>query len=188
MEKRMYGLVNYQLTGIQMGIQFLHGVVEYSRLISNLGLTDELERYNEWADNDKTVILLNGGTTNNRIVNGQYVGTLNQHKESLDKNGITNVSFSEIDLGDQMTSVVFIVDERVFNKKNYPDFEDWIIENYGDLLISNSGNYKSSYQAAKSMRLSKSEEDKKVYQIWVEFVGGEKNVFLRDFLKNFRLA
>ena len=29
LELRMYGLVNYQLTGIQKGIQFLHAVVEY---------------------------------------------------------------------------------------------------------------------------------------------------------------
>ena len=32
LELRMYGLVNYQLTGIQQGIQFLHGVVEYGQM------------------------------------------------------------------------------------------------------------------------------------------------------------
>ena len=31
-------------------------------------------------------------------------------------------------------------------------------------------------------------EDKKVYLSWIKLVGGEKNVFLRDFLKNFKLA
>ena len=30
LELRMYGFVNYQLTGIQMGIQFSHALVEYS--------------------------------------------------------------------------------------------------------------------------------------------------------------
>ena len=30
--------------------------------------------------------------------------------------------------------------------------------------------------------LTGSENDKKLYSEWVDFVGGEKNVFLRDFL------
>jgi hypothetical protein len=37
LELRMYGLVNYQLTGIQKGIQFLHGVVEYSQSANRVG-------------------------------------------------------------------------------------------------------------------------------------------------------
>ena len=43
-------------------------------------------------------------------------------KETLDKIGIYNIGFNETDLGDQLTSVVFIVDERVFNKDKYPNF------------------------------------------------------------------
>ena len=33
--------------------------------------------------------------------------------------------FKEPDLGDQLTAVVFIVDERVFNEKKYPKPEDF---------------------------------------------------------------
>ena len=87
-------------------------------------------------------------------------------------------------MGDQLTAVVFIVDERVFNRKNYPDFEDWVIDKYGDLIISNG----NSYQMVKRIKESTSKKDQKVYQEWIKLVGGEKNVFLRDFLKNFRLA
>lgn len=191
MEKRMYGLVNYQLTGIQKGIQFLHGVIEYSQLMNRLG-GDNLTNYNEWVDNYKTVILLNGGTTNSRLIDGEYFGTLNQYRETLNKNGILNSSFNEPDLGDQLTSVVFIVDERVFNKKDYPDFEDWVILNYGDLLRPDPSNYKTfgkgSYELARMIKDSDVASDKKVYQEWVDLVGGNENVFLRDFLKNFRLA
>lgn len=192
MEKRMYGLTNYQLTGIQKGIQFLHGVVEYSQLVNKIG-GEELDIYNDWANNHKTVILLNGGTTNyNTNDKGLPIGTLNNHVINLSNNKIRFATFNESDLGDQLTAIVFIVDERVFNKKDYPNFEDWVIENYGDLLKPDPNNYKTfgkgSYELAKMIKDSEAPGDKKVYQEWVKLVGGEKNVFLRDFLKNFRLA
>jgi hypothetical protein len=38
------------------------------------------------------------------------------------------------------------------------------------------------------IKKSTNKEDQKAYKEWVNLVGGEKNVFLRDFLKNFRLA
>lgn len=181
LELRIYGLVNYQLTGIQKGIQFLHAVSDYGQLVKKLK-GEELKKYDDWADNWKTVILLNGGTTNNRIVDDAYFGTMNGYKEDLDKNGIVNVSFNEPDLGDQMTSIAFIVDERVFNKKKYPDFEDWVIDKYGDRI--NSDVYETSSSIAQKIKSS----DKKIYKKWVNFVGGSENVFLRDFLKNLRLA
>jgi hypothetical protein len=186
LELRMYGLVNYQLTGIQKGIQFLHGVVEYSQMANRI-VGETLSIYNEWADNWKTVILLNGGTTNNRITDDGFpFGSLNQHVITLDENKVDFATFNEPDLGDQLTAVVFIVDERVFNRKKYPDFEDWVVLNYGDLIRENN----TSYKLAKRIKESNSKKDKKVYQSWVNLVGGEKNVFLRDFLnpKNFKLA
>jgi hypothetical protein len=36
--------------------------------------------------------------------------------------------------------------------------------------------------------LTGNEAEKKLYSDWVDFVGGEKNVFLRDYLKNANLA
>jgi hypothetical protein len=186
LELRMYGLTNYQLTGIQKGIQFLHGVVEYSQMVNRVG-GEVLDIYNDWANNHKTVILLNGGTTNNRITDDGFpFGSLNQHVITLDENKVDFATFNEPDLGDQLTAVVFIVDERVFNRKKYPDFEDWVVLNYGDLIRENN----TSYKLAKRIKESNSKKDKKVYQSWVNLVGGEKNVFLRDFLnpKNFKLA
>jgi hypothetical protein len=186
MELRMYGLTNYQLTGIQKGIQFLHGVVEYSQMVNRVG-GELLDIYNDWANNHKTVILLNGGTTNHRTTeDGLPFGLLNQHVLKLDEMKIDFATFHEPDLGDQLTAVVFIVDERVFNRKKYPDFEDWVMENYGDLIRSD--HYTTSYYLANKIKTSESKSDKKVYEEWIKFVGGEKNVFLRDFLKNFKLA
>jgi len=190
LELRMYGLVPYNISPIQQGIQFGHAVVEYGQMVKlpqamNKMSIDAPFIYDSWASNWKTFIILNGGTTNHRNDDeGLPFGTLNQHVLKLDEMNIDFATFNEPDLGDQLTAVVFIVDERVFNKKKYPDFEDWVIENYGDLITGDG----SAYQVARRIKESKSKEDQKVYLSWVKIVGGEKNVFLRDFLKNFKLA
>lgn len=129
LEYRMYGLVPYNISPIQQGIQFGHAVVEYGR-------KKRLVRgYKQWASKDKTFIILNGGTTNKNfsIDDGLPFGTLNKHLLTLIGNGIHVADFYEPDLGDQLTAIVFLVDERVFNKEKYPDdngldlFEDWTI-------------------------------------------------------------
>jgi hypothetical protein len=79
LELRMYGLVPYNISPIQQGIQFGHAVVEYSQKIQSFksGILSKTEtyrnisnQYDEWADNWKTFIILNGGTTNNKIKDG----------------------------------------------------------------------------------------------------------------------
>ncbi len=117
LELRMYGLVPYQLTGIQQAIQFGHAVVEY-------GLTfGDTEQYLDWAKNWKTFIVLNGGTTNTNLSteDGLPFGTLNRHLMTLDELNVRYEKFYEPDLGDQLTAIVFVVDERIFNKTKYPE-------------------------------------------------------------------
>lgn len=198
LELRMYGLVPYNISPIQQAIQFGHAVVEYGQKVKLPQSKSKMELnsgcvYDDWADNWKTFIILNGGTTNHRNNDdGLPFGSLNNHVLTLNENKIDFATFNEPDLGDQLTAVVFIVDERVFNRKKYPDFEDWVIENYGDLLKPDPNNYKTfgkrSYELARMIKNSDSPTDKKVYEEWVKIVGGDKNVFLRDFLKNFKLA
>jgi hypothetical protein len=190
LELRMYGLVPYNISPIQQAIQFGHAVVEYGQKMKYLGEHNQSLniQYNDWADNWKTFIILNGGTTNHKtsLEDGLPFGSLNNNLLALMNNGIDFAQFNEPDLGDQLTAVVFIVDERVFNRKKYPDFEDWVIENYGELIRSD--HYTTSYMLAQRIKNSESKSDQKVYQSWIKFIGGEKNVFLRDFLKNFKLA
>lgn len=178
LELRMYGLVPYNISPIQQGIQFGHAVVSYGQRFKG-------EEYDDWADNYKTFIILNGGTTNERLSfeGGKLrpVGTLNQHLETLIENNIKFSAFSEPDLGDQLTAIVFIVDERVFNHKDYPDFEDWVSTNIDSLEIEDISTY---HDVIHDMKESKSA----IYLSWVDFVGGEKNVFLRDFLRGFKKA
>lgn len=191
LELRMYGIVPYNISPIQQAIQFGHAVVEYGQNVKSYDVINniELKKYNDWADCWKTFIILNGGFSNHSInryhqTDEPFIGTMESNLITLEQNGIEIATFYEPDLNDLLSAVVFIVDERVFNKKKYPDFEDWVIENYGDLITGNG----SSYQIARRIKESNSKEDQKVYQSWVKIVGGEKNVFLRDFLKNFKLA
>lgn len=209
LELRMYGLVPYNISEIQKGIQFGHAVVEYGQIAKTkskmpdymqddyLQISNLVRDYDNWANNWKTFIILNGGTSNhsqNRYhqFEDEFTGTMESNLECLKEAGIITAEFYEPDLNDMLSAIVFIVDERVFNKKDYPDFEDWVIENYGDLLKVDPDNYKTigknTYQLAKMIKDSENPRDKKVYNKWVDLVGGEKNVFLRDFLKNFRLA
>jgi hypothetical protein len=174
-ELRMMGLVPYNISPIQQAIQFGHAVVEYG--LENF----QSEEYQDWAKNWKTFIILNGGTTNDRMVtyfydNGkdplqEYQGSLNRHHGELLKNNISIASFREPDLGDQLTAVVFIVDERVFNRKLYPDYETVVAE----YTRAGGGDHVPTYDSwLESFSSSEAERN--------------KILFLREFLKNFRLA
>jgi hypothetical protein len=171
LEYRMYGLVPYNLSPIQQGIQFGHAVVEYQQ--NTLGLEPMQKIYNKWAKEDKTFIILNGGTTNR---NSERLGTLNKHLKQITEMGVKVGIFFEPDLGDQLTAFVFLVDERVFNKELYPDFVGtpytWPIH-----VKPNEKEYAKWEEA-----------NNKNYAAWVERVGGEKNVFLREYLRPLKLA
>jgi hypothetical protein len=163
-ELRMFGMVPYNISPIQQGIQFGHAVVEYGQFVKKLYEKDKSSKivsslykdWEDWADNYKTFIILNGGTTNNKIIDGQYFGSLNRHKEYLDKLGIFNVGFWEPDLGDQLTSFVFLVDERAFNKEKYPE--------------------------------PSKEDPQEVWDNFIKSIGGEEMWEFRKFLREFRLA
>lgn len=188
LELRMYGLVPYNISPIQQGIQFGHAVVEYGQMAKQLKSKKEdiQKQYDTWAQDWKTFIILNGGTTNNKInkEDGLPFGSLNNHLLRLSEARIDYSIFSEPDLGDQLTAIVFIVDERVFNRKKYPDFEDWLLENYSDYIAIPGTIDKIS----KKIKKSSEQSDQKVYKKWLKMIGGEKNEFLRNFLKDFRLA
>lgn len=156
LEYRMYGLVPYNLSPIQQGIQFGHAVVEYGQNVKGMGKMEDI--YNKWANEDKTFIILNGGTTN---INPDKLGSLNKHVDTLMENGVAVATFYEPDLGDQLTAIVFLVDERVFNRDLYPDYVEPLLP----------------------LGVNK-------YEDWVKTIGNAKNFFLREFLspKNFRLA
>ena len=132
LELRMYGLVPYNISPIQQGIQFGHAVVEYGLEYHSSPI------YQDWAKNWKTFIILNGTTTN---LNPDRLGGLNRHLQNLRDAGVYVSTFHEPDLGDQLTAFVFIVDERVFNREKYPDYNG----NDPDFLDTSLADEKSDY-------------------------------------------
>ena len=158
----MYGLVPYNLSPIQQGIQYGHAVVEYAEV--NFAQSD----YRMWAKHDKTFIILNGGTTNSRRFDGDYLGSLNRHKADLANAGIKIADFHEPDLGDQLTAVVFLVDDRVFDREAWPDYN-------GTFYADGKTPERTEFWEWK-MKFAETEAE------------ADKIVWLRTWLRNFRLA
>lgn len=157
LEYRMYGLVPYNLSPIQKGIQFGHAVVEYGQNVKGIPPLEAI--YDKFARKDKTFIILDGGTTNENV---DRLGSIQKHAQVLRDNSILFSEFREPDLNDTLTAIVFLVDERVFNRNLYPDF-------------------------IKDENVSSAKSEKQ-YKEWLEKIGNEKNAFLREFLNQFKLA
>lgn len=171
LELRMYGLVPYNISPIQQAIQYGHALQEYNNdIFDSIGgaISNETKRemykFEQWRLEDKTFIILNGGTTNKNL---DHLGSLNEHRLTLREYGINIADFYEPDLGDQLTAVVFLVDERVFNKKKYPDY-DGLFHGDGTPLATDYNEWKLQFGT---------------YQPDIE-----KIIFLREFLSNFKLA
>ena len=182
LELRMYGFVPYNISEIQKGIQFGHAVVEYALENFNVG------QYLDWAKYWKTFIILNGGTSNHSMNRyhhdeNEYQGSMEDTLEVLMLNEVNLATFYEPDLNDMLSAIVFIIDERVFNRKDYPDFGDWVMINHFSYLQDNMMNSNKIEKMRKEgYFLNGSDKERKLYSDWVDFVGGEKNAFLRDFL------
>jgi hypothetical protein len=174
---RMYGLVPYNLSPIQQGIQYGHALQEYnnwmfylSDVIKNGVWETEEEaikainiynNFKQWSKEDKTFILLNGGTTNKDIDSGFY-GTMNQHLDWLEENDIAYETFYEPDLGNQLTAIVFLVEEQIWGT---PSWEEYCKINLED------------------------SEDYQFYRrLWTKLVGGDKNALFKEWLSQFKLA
>lgn len=180
LEKRMYFFVPYNLSPIQQAIQAGHAAEQFAYY------NRDNSEYNDYVENWKTWIILNGGTTNKRRdFDGVSQGTLNQIADSLSDNDINFQWFEEPDLNDALTAVCFLVDERVFNYEDYPDFHKWIMDQ--DIVIEEEK--LNSYISVEGMP---PEELKRLfpgmYPLWVSEMGGNKNVFLRELLRDKRLA
>ncbi len=178
-ELRMYFLVMYNLSPIQQGIQCLHAVVEY---FLKYWKTKE---FWSWARKHKTVILLNGGTSNDGIksIYGELKnkGSMENHLETLKQNKIKCAAFKEPDLNGAMSSIAFLVDERVFNKKDYPDID---LSSFNKSEKSYITKEEEIYYASRETFEDGIEKFKNDFAKKV----GKDVFFLKEFLKQFRLA
>ena len=124
-EKRMMVLVPYNLSPIQQGIQTAHAIAElgykmhFNNVWKNGGVDFSIMKYNDWVLNWKTIIVLNGGTTNNNS-NDKWYGSLQKHRDKLKELGVIYSEFYEPDLNNTLTAVAFIVDME----------KDWMVLKY----------------------------------------------------------
>lgn len=155
LRQRMYSIVLYNLSPIQQGIQSAHAIVEYAQTYF---LSPEYQR---WANFDKTLIILNGGSSIK----------LNEHLNYLRTNEIVELKeFKEPDLYDGITAFCFLADERVWDREKYPDTLPPIGYSIGDLHVVPAIHRVFDIEGFK------------------EQIGGEKNFLLKEFLSKFRLA
>jgi len=185
LELRMYFFVPYNISPIQQAIQAGHAAVEYAYQLGKTKL------FKDFASKWKTWIILNGGTTNKgRDLDGVALGTLNQIADALNDNEIPFTYFTEPDLENALTALCFIVDERVFNDDDYPNFVNWLldIKMYG---VAKEETKKNNPELWVKLRLYpelQQEMFPEYYEEWIDFLGGKKNVFLRELLEDKRLA
>ena len=193
LKKRMYFFVPYNISPIQQAIQAGHAALEYARLNSHTWL------FKDFVTNHKTWIILNGGTTNSKLAeDGEgFEGSLNNIKNEIIQHNfkhrmdpapnnlkpIEYADFYEPDLNDALTAICFIAEERVFNYEDYPDFDDWFCtQDFPD----DTKEWKASYIAYSEG--TRAIEFPAQYKHWTELMGGHANLFLRELLKDKKLA
>jgi len=183
LKQRLYFFVPYNISPIQQAIQAGHAALEYVR---RFGLTQELTSF---MNNDKTWIILNGGTTNSSLDDfDKPLGTLDLIHENLWAADIDHSLFYEPDLNNALTAVCFLADERVWDYETYLEFYDWLLE------VKMNSEYKYSLDLKNpQMRRYSPEKQKELfpefYDQWVkEVLGGEKNEFLRNLIRGKKLA
>jgi hypothetical protein len=167
LEQRMYTLNKMYFMGIQAGIQSLHSVADYVFKYSD---QEDLIR---WATKDKTVIVLVGGFSNDLMLKQDPtdpVWGMNHALHQLEQRGIKHAAFYETMANNCLSSIAFLVDERVWNRKKYPDVEHQRIPEH---LMRYKG---AELEAQKRQR----EANIKAY--------GEDVIWMREFLNPYRLA
>ena len=127
-KQRMYAMVLRQLNPMQKGIQALHAVVEYAQAHFATNY------YQQWAKNDKTMIVLDGGTSI------ELADVIKQ----LDEIDYTYAVFKEPDLYDQVTAIAFLVPETVWDRETYPDYESYKAKKLEEINSPSSMNFGNS--------------------------------------------
>lgn len=164
---RMYCLVLRQLSPMQKGIQAAHSIVEYANKFPHD------EEYKEWSKFDKTIIILDAGTS---FDIEEIIGQLDEHK-------VDYAIFKEEDLNSITTSIAILVDDRVFDKDRFQSFDSWRANKYPVIpmhCVAYMGNFDHDPNDYTYYEHHKE---------WVEEVlGCEKNDFLRQLISSKHLA
>lgn len=109
-EYRAYCFTNMYLSQIQRGIQSAHAIVE----MHNKCTTRTVLRYQEWAENHKTMIVLNGGSCDSLVKLLDYEDILYDIRNDLPiPFGYFNEDSS---LNNALTAVTMVLPQMIFKK------------------------------------------------------------------------
>lgn len=153
---RMYCIMLRHLSGINKAVQANHSSVEY------IWKYKDVEHIKQYIEEDKTTIMVDGGTHQDMV---------EIHKR-FEEAGIHHTYFIEPDLNDCMTAITVVADERVWDRKNYKSYRDFV----DSCMIEDGLNPMLS-----SIRPGYIEQ-------WYEYIGGEKNSILMEILQNKKLS
>lgn len=101
---RAYFWGNFYLSSIQQGIQALHTLGNIFVKYDQIGKDDKLTMTYEWADNHKTVVVMNGGDSADLQEIAEIVGGQKTYPWA---------TFEEEGISDALTCVGIIVDNRM---------------------------------------------------------------------------
>ena len=188
-ELRGYGIMPYNCKEIQAGIQYSHAIVEY--VVENYN-TKAFKLFLEWAKKFKTAVLLDGGTSchsKTHYSDEEYIGTMEKHLQALTENDIIFSTFYEPDMNNMLSGIFLIADERVFNKKKYPDYGYYYDEKTKSFEpMMNGYRYTGEYEHYLTPLYDVfGNPNENFYSIWVDSIGGKKNLFLRNYLSKLPL-
>lgn len=108
-KNKMYTFVLRQLSPLDKGIQSAHAVVEYCNKYHNE------KNCSDWISQDKTLIVLNGGTSED----------LKVIKSKLEEFDLLYTEFKEPDLENITTAISVCLNEVHWNDEKYPTYENW---------------------------------------------------------------
>lgn len=159
MEYRMYSFVLRQLNPMQKGVQTTHAVVEYAEKQGK-----DNEGYHKWANEDKTLIVLDGGVYQEMM---EIMGELYKYEIKFE-------AFYEPDLNHMCTAIAVLADERVWNFEKYPNY---------DMYPKVPTTLVNGVEVRPLIHI-----EPIPYEEWVEHMGGEAIVKLREIIFSKRLA
>lgn len=117
MQLRLYSFVNFYLSSIQQGVQTGHAAVDLVRkykssnnpYLQSAQAENKIDMVAEWADDNKTFIILNGGNRQN----------MQSIEEIVKSSDLPWVSFYEDEqsMGGMLTAVAVILPEFIFNAR-----------------------------------------------------------------------
>lgn len=168
---KMYGIVIRQLDGINSGVQVTHSVCEYARKYW------KDKDFQQWINEDKTLIVLNGGTLNN----------LHEIIGILQNEGIKFEKFDEPDLGGITTCVCLLADERVWDRKEYCNKNNFI-KNEVEKQQKEINRNELCDTLVEAEKFLIEEIEKEIDKRYEKFVGGRQNVVKKEILNNLKLV